>query len=197
MGFVIRYLEALQAHDPKLYRELVKSGKLPQYLKQLGRERQDLLRILLANAERGPDGQPGPAAIRDAEEVADSMLTEFPMPPDPEMAEPPDDLPIDSVENAGFEPAMTLADLDPEVLRDSIRLTVMEIDEGHRSFRDYADRMVETFGKRVIPCLRQFYEMARWEPGFDNSGMSEPREIESALRELADQASVRCINIIR
>ena len=63
------------------------------------------------------------------------------------------------------------AGIDPQLLIDGITVAGFHIESGARKFRDYARVMIEDFGDDVRPYLQQWYEAARRDPGFKNSGI--------------------------
>ncbi len=101
MEFKGPYLHAMREQDPKLFRELVKSGQMEAHLQQKGREAMDLLRQLLAAGAKDEHGEPTINSRLQAEEIVRGTLIEFPEPPDPDRAEPPDDLPSSATQMSG------------------------------------------------------------------------------------------------
>src|SRR4051812_21954939 len=90
MEFKSQYLQAMRDNAPKLLAELHRHGRLEQHLQQKSAEAHAMLRDLL---KKHPD--PSLAQQRQAEEIVRQTLIEFPPEkPDPENAEPPDDLPV-------------------------------------------------------------------------------------------------------
>lgn len=93
MDFKSQYVQALRDHDPKLFRELVKTRQIDQYLQEKSLEAHKLLDDLLAGEPKGVDGLPkDPQALRIAEERVKSQMLEFPVPERDQHPEPPDDL---------------------------------------------------------------------------------------------------------
>ena len=93
MEFKTPYLLAMREQAPAMFRELVRSGKMEDHLQAKAMEAKRMLQGLLASAPKDPFGQPQLEAARAAEEVVRETLIDFPPPPNPERAEPPDDLP--------------------------------------------------------------------------------------------------------
>lgn len=87
------YLMAMREQDPKMFMALRRAGTLDQHLQQVAEQASRMLHDLLAQAPKGKDGHPTPAAEREAEETVRATLIEFQAPRDPQMLEPPDDLP--------------------------------------------------------------------------------------------------------
>lgn len=94
MDFKSRYVQELRDKDPALFRELVRSHQIDQFLQQKSAEAHALLEQLLAPEPKGPDGLPkDPQALRLAEERVFAQMTEFEVPENRQNPEPPDDLP--------------------------------------------------------------------------------------------------------
>ena len=93
MQFRVPFLLAMQEQAPAEMRQLQKEGKLEQFVNQKCAEAKTLYDQLTARAPKGKDGRPTMQADQEAKEIVRAMLIEFPQPPDPAMAEPPDDLP--------------------------------------------------------------------------------------------------------
>lgn len=89
MEFKSQYVHAMREQAPKMFRDLVKHGRIEQHLDQKSGEAHEMLRQLLAQHPN-----PGLAERREAEEIVRQTLIEFPPEkPERENAEPPDDLP--------------------------------------------------------------------------------------------------------
>ena len=93
MDFKARYVQELRDKDPGLFRELVKTKQIDQYLQAKSAEAHGLLAQLVASEPKGPDGLPrDPQALRLAEERVWAQMLDFPS-TDPSQKEPPEDLP--------------------------------------------------------------------------------------------------------
>jgi hypothetical protein len=80
------YLPAMRERAPKMFRELVRHGRMEQHLKQKTAEAYDLLDQLLAH-----NPNPGLAQRREAEEQVRAVMIDFPPEGHPAQPEPPDD----------------------------------------------------------------------------------------------------------
>ncbi len=88
MDFKSRYVQVLRDQDPKLFRELVKTNKIDQYLQEKSLEAHELLETLLAPEPKGPDGLPrDPQAQRLAEERVMAQMLDFPQSDPTQMSE--------------------------------------------------------------------------------------------------------------
>lgn len=105
MEFKTPYLLAMREQAPKMFQELVRSGKMDAHLQAKALEAKRMLQGLLAGAPKDEDGRPQMEAERAAEEVVRATLIEFPTPPDPDRLEPPDDLPAPRAKIIKFNPA--------------------------------------------------------------------------------------------
>lgn len=93
MEFKSAYLNAMREQAPQMFNELRRSGRLDEYVQQKTVEAYGMLSDLLAKEPKDSAGQPrNLAALKAAENQVLSSMLEFPQKPDPEMAEPPDDL---------------------------------------------------------------------------------------------------------
>lgn len=92
MEFKTMYALAMRDQDPRGFNQLVRSGKMEEFLAAREQEAGRLLKQLLGPAEKGPDGKPTMAAQREAEEHVRAVMLDFPKKPDPAMLEPPEDL---------------------------------------------------------------------------------------------------------
>lgn len=91
MEFKSPYLHAMRDRAPKMFRDLVKHGRMEQHLDLKSREAHEMLDGILSRKEH-----PSLADRREAEEIVRQTLIEFPPEDDrdsPIQKEPPDDLP--------------------------------------------------------------------------------------------------------
>ena len=95
MEFKVPYLLAMREKAPKMFRDLVKTGKMDQHLEQKTTEAYDLLDQILGQRPKDAHGEVGLADRREAEEVVRATMLDFPQtkPDLMETPEPPDDLP--------------------------------------------------------------------------------------------------------
>lgn len=93
MEFKIPYVMAMREQAPKMFMEMRRAGTLEQHLQDKSNQAHALLAEMLANAPKGPHGQPTMQAEREAEEIVRATLIEFPPPEKTDRPEPPDDLP--------------------------------------------------------------------------------------------------------
>lgn len=97
MEFKAQYLHLMREREPKLFRQLVKSGQIDQYVQEKAVEAYRLLDDLLASEPKGPDGLPRDLqAQRLAEERVKAQMFDFPVPEKDQNPEPPDDLTLSS-----------------------------------------------------------------------------------------------------
>ncbi len=71
--------------------------------------------------------------------------------------------------------------IDPEIMQAGITLAGYHIEAGARQFGNYAKAMVEDLGQAVVPHLRAWYEAIRYYPGFNNEGMTETSDMDTAI----------------
>ena len=73
------------------------------------------------------------------------------------------------------------SNVDPEFLADGITLSGYHIENGARSFADYAKAVVDDMGDMVKPYLKSWYMGIKYDPRAANfEGMSSAAEVESA-----------------
>ena len=69
--------------------------------------------------------------------------------------------------------------LDPKIVQAGITLTAYHIEAGARSFADFTKAMTDDMGGFVAPYLRSWYEAVRYDPNYDNNGMTPATEIDN------------------
>jgi hypothetical protein len=79
MEFKTPYVLAMREQAPKMFMELVRSGKIEDHLQDKSMEAHRMLQELLASAPKDPDGRPQMEAARAAEEIVRATLIEFPV----------------------------------------------------------------------------------------------------------------------
>src|SRR6185503_1307477 len=94
MDFKAPYVHAMREQAPRMFNALVRSGGMDAHLQRKSHEAHQMLEELLAHVPKEANGLPkNPQDLHRAEEIVRATLIEFPPQPDPERAEPPDDLP--------------------------------------------------------------------------------------------------------
>ena len=91
--FKLIYVMAMRNQAPRMFRSLVKSGKIDQFLQAKSEEAHELLRQVLGQRPKDAHGEVGEADRRECEEVVRATLVEFPTEGKDQTPEPPDDLP--------------------------------------------------------------------------------------------------------
>jgi len=77
--------------------------------------------------------------------------------------------------------------LDPNVVRAGVTLTLYHIENTARDWAGYTKAMLgdlREVAEKIRPYLRQWYEMARYEPGFDATGMTPSAELDRIAQEI-------------
>ena len=77
------------------------------------------------------------------------------------------------------------AGLDPEVFSAGLKMAAYYIEGGARSFAEYAQYMIQDFGKAITPYLKLFYNAVRDYPGYESlaEGMDDTNEVQSIPQE--------------
>jgi hypothetical protein len=70
--------------------------------------------------------------------------------------------------------------LDRDTRLAGITLSGILIESGTKKFEDYVKAMISDIGPEIKPYLKQFYSAARFEPGFDTTGMTSHDDVDIA-----------------
>ena len=71
-----------------------------------------------------------------------------------------------------------------------ITLAGFHFEAGARKASEWARKMVEDVGEKIIPYLRGFYENIRYYPGLDTEGISSQEEASDFFDKLSKDASI-------
>jgi hypothetical protein len=70
--------------------------------------------------------------------------------------------------------------LDRDTRLAGITLSGILFESGTKKFEDYVKAMIADIGPEIKPYLKQFYSAARFEPGFDATGMTSHDDVDIA-----------------
>lgn len=78
------------------------------------------------------------------------------------------------------------SEFDHEMMLDGFTLAGYHIEQGARNYSEFSQAMITDLGESIRPYLLVFYESIRHYPGFDSSGMDDPKAI-SNLNKVRSQ----------